>query len=70
MKKNCDRVNFEKQKLAKKEAKKAIHNARARVYKKVYEKLNTKKIEKDIYRIARIRRRKTRDFMYYEVCQR
>ena len=31
------------------------------MYKKVYEKLDTKKVEKDIYRIARIRERKTRD---------
>ena len=28
----------------------------------MYEKLDTKEIEKDIYRIARIRERKTRDF--------
>jgi len=31
------------------------------VYKEVFEKLDTKEIEKDIYRIARIRKRKTRD---------
>jgi len=31
------------------------------VYKEVYEKLDIKEVEKDIYRIARIRGRKTRD---------
>ena len=48
-------------KLVKKEAKKALQKARAKVYIKVYEKLDTKEVEKDIYRIARIRERKTRD---------
>ena len=61
MKKNCDGVSFERYKLAKKEAKKAIQNTRSKVYKEVYEKLNTKEVENDIYRIARIRERKTRD---------
>jgi len=54
-------VSFERYKLAKKEAKKAIQNTRSKVYKEVYEKLNTKEVENDIYRIARIRERKTRD---------
>ena len=31
------------------------------MYKEVYEKLDTKEVEKDIYRITRIRERKTRD---------
>ena len=31
------------------------------MYKEVYEKLDTKEIEKDICKIARIRERKTRD---------
>jgi len=44
-----------------KEAKKIIQNVRAKVYKEVYEKLDAKEVEKDIYRIARIRERKTRD---------
>ena len=55
MKKNCDGASLERYKLAKKEAKKAVQNARAKVYEEVCEKLDTKKIEKDIYRIARIR---------------
>ena len=61
MKKNCDGVSFERYKLAKKEVKKAVQNARAKVYKEVYEKLDTKEVEKDIYKIAQIRERKTRD---------
>ena len=36
-------------KLAKNKAKKAVQNIRAKVYKKVYEKLDTKEVEKDIY---------------------
>ena len=54
-------MSFERYKLAKKEAKKAVQNERAKVYKEVYEKLDTKEVKKDIYRIARIKERKTRD---------
>ena len=37
-------------KLAKKEAKGVVQNARAKVYNEVYEKkLDTKEVEKDIY---------------------
>ena len=54
-------MSFERYKLAKKESKKAVQNVRAKVYKEVYEKLDTKDVEKDIYRIARIQDRKTRD---------
>ena len=61
LKKNCDGVSFERYKLAKKEAKKAVQNARVKMYKEVYEKLDTKEVENDIYRIARIREIKTRD---------
>jgi len=42
-------VSFESYKLAKKEAKKAVQNARAKVYKEMHEKLDTKEVEKDIY---------------------
>jgi len=61
LKKNCDEVSFERYKLAKKEAKKVVQNARAKVYREMYEKLDTKEVEKDMYRIARIRERKTKD---------
>ena len=40
LKKNCDGVSFERFKLAKKEAKIAVQNAKAKVFKEVYEKLN------------------------------
>ena len=58
---NSDGVSFERYKLTKKEPKKAVQNVRAKVYKKMYEKLDTKDVEKDIYRITRTRERKTRD---------
>ena len=61
MKKNYNGVSLERYKLAKKEAKKAIQNARVIVYKEVYKKLDTKYVEKDIYRITRIRKRKNRE---------
>jgi len=40
LKKNYNRVSFERYKLAKKEAKKVVQNARVKVYKEVYEKLD------------------------------
>ena len=58
MKKNYDGVSFERHKLAKK---KAVQNVKAKVYKEIYEKLDTKEVEKDKYRIAQIRERKTRN---------
>ena len=61
MKKNYNGVSFERYKLTKTEAKKAVQNVRAKVYKEVCKKLDTKEVEKDIYRIARIRERKIRD---------
>ena len=54
-------MSFKRYKLAKKEAKKAIQNAITKVYKEVYDKLDTKKTEKNIYTIARKREWKTRD---------
>ena len=59
--KNRDEVNFENYKLAKREAKKTVKEARAKVYQDIYERLDSKEGEKDIYRIARIREKKTRD---------
>ena len=44
-------MSFERYKLAKKEAKKAVQNARGKMYKEVYEKLDSKEVEKDIYRL-------------------
>jgi len=56
LKRNNDGVSFERYKLAK-DSTKAVQNVRAKMYKEVYEKLNTKELEKNIYRIARIRER-------------
>jgi hypothetical protein len=59
--KNRDNENLEKYMIAKKEAKKVVRNARDKVYKEVYDKLDTKEGEKDIYRLAKMRDRKSRD---------
>ena len=48
LEKNCDSDYWE-YKLAKKEAKKAVQTARDKVYKEMYEKLDTKEVEKNIY---------------------
>ncbi|KAJ1702349.1 hypothetical protein LUZ63_002128 [Rhynchospora breviuscula] len=53
--------NAQKYKLAKKNAKKAVSEARGRAYENLYQKLSTKEGEKDIYKIAKLRDRKTRD---------
>ena len=54
--------NIEKYKVAKKIAKRAVSEAKGRAYEDMYQRLNTKEGEKDIYRMARVRERKTRDF--------
>ena len=53
-------MSFENSKLAKREAKKAVNEARAKVYQDIYERLDSKEGE-NIYRIARMREKKTRD---------
>ena len=59
--KNKDTVSFENYKLAKKEANKVVKKARAKVYQDLYERLDSKDGENDIYRIAQMREKKTRD---------
>ena len=59
--KNKDEVSFENYKLAKREVKKIVKEARAKVYQDIYERLDSKEGEKDIYRIAQMREKKTRD---------
>ena len=59
--KNRDEVSFENYKLAKKETKKAVNETRTKVYQDIYARLDFKEGEKDIYRIARMREKKTRD---------
>ena len=54
-------ANIEGYKLAKKAAKRAVSVAKGKAYDDLHQRLDTKEGEKDIYRMARIRKRKTRD---------
>ena len=54
-------ANIESYKLAKKAAKRAVSVAKGKTYDDLYQRLGTKEGEKDIYRMVRIRERKTRD---------
>ena len=53
-------ANIEGYKLAKKAAKRAVSVAKFKAYDDMYQRLGTKEREKDIYRMTRIRERKTR----------
>ena len=53
--------NIEKYKVAKKTTKRAVSEAKGRAYEDLYRCLSMKG-EKGIYRMARARNRKTRDF--------
>ena len=54
--------NIEKYKVTKKTAKRAVNEAKGRAYEDINRRLSTKKGKNDIYRMARTRDRKTRDF--------
>ena len=54
--------NIEKYKVTKKTAKRAVSEAKGQAYEDLYRRLSTKEGEKDIYKMARARDRKTRDF--------
>ena len=54
--------NIKKYKVAKKTAKRAVSVAKGRAYENLYQHLSTKEKEKGIYRMARVRERKPRDF--------
>ena len=54
--------NIEKYKVTKKTAKRAVSVAKGRAYEDLYRRLSTKEEEKDIYRMATARDKKTRDF--------
>ncbi|XP_071674469.1 uncharacterized protein [Lolium perenne] len=54
-------ANMEKYKMDKKAAKRAVSEARGRAYEDLYQRLNTKEGERDIYKMAKFRERKTRD---------
>jgi hypothetical protein len=55
--------NVEWYKVAKKTAKRAVSEVRGRMYDGLYQRLGTKKLEKDIYRMTKSRERKTRDII-------
>jgi hypothetical protein len=55
--------NVERYKVTKKTAKRAVSEARDQMYDGLYQRLGTKEGEKDIYRIAKSRERKTRDII-------
>jgi hypothetical protein len=54
-------INIERYKVAKKTAKRAVNEAKGRAYNDLYRRLSIKEGEKDVYKMARIRERKTRD---------
>ena len=54
--------NIEKYKEAKKIAKRAVSVAKGRAYEDLYQRLGMKEGDKDIYKMAKVRERKTRDF--------
>jgi hypothetical protein len=54
-------TNIESYKIAKRAAKQAVSVAKGQVYDDLYQRLSTKEGEKDIFRLARIRERKTRE---------
>jgi hypothetical protein len=55
--------NVERYKVAKKTAKWVVSEARGRMYDGLYQRLGTKEGEKNIYRMAKSRKRKTRDII-------
>jgi hypothetical protein len=54
-------INIERYKVAKKTAKRAVSETKGQAYDDLYRRLSTKEGEEDVYKIARIRERKTRD---------
>jgi hypothetical protein len=55
--------NVEWYKVAKKTEKRAVSEARDQMYDGLYQRLGTKEGEKDIYRMAKSRKRKMRDII-------
>jgi hypothetical protein len=54
--------NIHKYKEARRNAKKAVSEARDRAYTELYRKLDTKEDENDVYKMTKIQERNTRDF--------
>ncbi|GLS47117.1 hypothetical protein GCM10007884_51210 [Methylobacterium brachythecii] len=59
--KNRSIENFDSYKRASKETKKIVGEAKCRAYDNFYTKLDTKQGEKDIYKLAKLREKRTRD---------
>jgi hypothetical protein len=59
---NRNEENFEKYKWAKKEVKKVVRDAKLKAYDDLYTKLGTQEGKKSIYKLAKLRDRKTKDF--------
>jgi hypothetical protein len=55
--------NIERYKVVKKTAKRTVSEERGQIYDGLYEQLGTKEGEKDIYRMVKSRKRKTRDII-------
>jgi hypothetical protein len=58
--------NVEWYKMVKKTAKRAVSEARGRMYDGLYQRLGTKEGEKDIYRMTKSRERKMRDIIQFK----
>ena len=54
--------DFERYKYMRKEAKKVIRDAKFKAYDDLYDKLGTKDGENYVYKLAKLRERKIRDF--------
>ena len=56
--------NMKNYKRAKKEAKKVVSKAKAKAWEHFYKKLDSKEGEKDIFKLAKARERKTKDLTH------
>jgi hypothetical protein len=59
---NKSEENIQKYKEARRNAKKAVSEARGQTYTELYRKLDTKDGANDVYKMAKLRERKIRDF--------
>jgi hypothetical protein len=54
--------NIQKYKEVRRNTKKTVSEARGQAYAELYRKLDTKEDEHDVYKMTKLRERKTRDF--------
>jgi hypothetical protein len=59
---NTSDENIQKYKETRRNAKKTMSEARGQAYTELYRKLDTKEGENDVYKMTKLRERKTRDF--------